>query len=262
MFEHQRRAADKLVEALSPDPSIVAIITAGSVAQGTARESSDLDVYIVATDESFEERRRENKLSYINHEVCDYPDGYVDGKIINLRFLTLAVQQASEPTRASFIGSQVLFSRIPGLEDTLRLIPVYPEHNRERNLRDFYAQVVLYAHYFANEAVKKNNPYLLAHSASSIVLFGGRFILAYNRILFPCHKGLMAAVESAPLKPDHFAENANELLAAPTPEKCAAFADMLLSFHDPGITSDQAVTLFVENNEWNWIDREPPVQDR
>jgi hypothetical protein len=93
-------------------------------------------------------------------------------------------------------------------------------------------------------------------------LFGGRIILAHNRILFPCHKGLMAAVEAAPEKPEQFVEQANLLLAEPTHEKCVEFAKMLLAFREPGITFDQGVSLFVENNEWNWLEHEPPLQDR
>lgn len=57
MFQHHQIALNQLVELLKPDPTIRAIITAGSIAQGKARENSDIDVYIVVTDESFEERK-------------------------------------------------------------------------------------------------------------------------------------------------------------------------------------------------------------
>ena len=129
-------------------------------------------------------------------------------------------------------------------------------------MRDFYAQVFLYGFYFADEATKKNNPYLLSHTVSNLVLFGGRIILAHNRMLFPCHKSMMAAVESAHEKPDQFITHVNDLLANPTYEKCMSFARMILSFRDPEITFNQAVSLFVENNEWNWMDQAPPLQDR
>lgn len=57
MFDHHKRALNKLTEALRQDSSILAIITTGSVAQGTARESSDVDVYLVVDDESYAERK-------------------------------------------------------------------------------------------------------------------------------------------------------------------------------------------------------------
>ncbi|RCW43480.1 nucleotidyltransferase domain-containing protein [Paenibacillus prosopidis] len=264
MYEHHKRALDNLVEVLKPDPSILAVITAGSIAQGKAKETSDIDVYLVVDDETYMEKRKNHNLSYINkdQEICDYPDGYVDGKIINLRFLELAAERGSEPTRASFIGSEAWFTRIPDLDMLLAKIPVYPEQNRDKNMADFYAEILLNGFYFSNEALKKNNPYLLSQAVSSLVLYGGRIILAHNRMLFPCHKSLMAAVENAKVKPDNFIEHAFSLLKDPTEEKCRNFSMMMLGFHRPGITPEQATTIFMENNEWNWIDQAPPLSDR
>jgi len=264
MFEHHERALNKLTEILKQDPSVQAVIMAGSIAQGKAKESSDIDVYLVVTDESYEERKNNNNLSYMNHDpvICDYPNGYIDGKVINLRFLELAAERGSEPTRASFVGSKAWFSRIPNMDKLLAKIPVYPEQNRDRNIRDFFAQVILYGFYFASEAVKKNNPYLLSHAVSNLVLFGSRIILAHNRILFPCHKSLMSEVERAPDKPESFIQLANDLLIDPTEQKCAGFASMLLGFANPGLSTEQSVTVFMQNNEWNWLDQEPPLCDR
>ncbi|SLK20885.1 MULTISPECIES: nucleotidyltransferase domain-containing protein [unclassified Paenibacillus] len=262
MYEHHQSALDKLVQLLKPDPTILAVVTAGSIAQGKARESSDVDVYIVVTEESFKERQQLHQLAYTNHDVCDYPDGYIDGKIISQRFLELAAVQGSEPTRYSFLGSKAVYSRIPDLDDLLQTISTYPEQNREQNLIDFYSQIYLYAFYFAGEAAKKDNSYLLSHSVSNLVLFSGRAILAINRQLFPCHKGLMDAVQATPNKPEHFVQQANDLLSAPSYEKCMDLAKVMLGFHDPGISFEQALSLFVSNNEWNWIDHEPPLTDR
>ncbi|MFC4306332.1 nucleotidyltransferase domain-containing protein [Cohnella boryungensis] len=262
MHDYHKQALTNLVEELSPDPTFLAIITGGSVAQGIAKETSDVDVYLVVTDEAYEERKKDNRLSYYNNQICDYPGGYIDGKIINLRFLELAAERGSEPTRYSFTGSTAFFSRIPDLDRLLSRIPVYPESNRDKNLTDFFAQLYLYAYYFAGEAEKKNNPYLLSHSASNVVLFASRIILAHNRILFPCHKTLMTAVASAPEKPDQYVERVNELLAHPTHAKCVDLAKMILAFRDSGISFDQAVSLFVENNEWNWLEHPAPLQDR
>ncbi|WP_372631133.1 nucleotidyltransferase domain-containing protein [Cohnella sp.] len=264
MFEHHKRALDKLTEALSADSSILSIITAGSVAQGIARESSDVDVYLVVDDESYAERQKSHNLSYINRDkvICDYEGGYIDGKIINLGFLEAAAERGSEPTRASFIGSQAWYSRIPDLDALLAKIPVYPEKNYEKNIRDFTAQIMLYGFYFADEAAKKDNLYLLTHSASILALFGSRIVLARNRILFPCHKSLMKAVEKAPEKPDGFIEMVNDLLTAPTGDKCKAFAGAVLGFLPPTFAPELSTSIFMENNEWNWLDGEPPIGDR
>lgn len=264
MFIHHKQALDRLAEKLQQDSNVLALITAGSIAQRTARENSDIDVYIVVTDEEFKKRREENNIVYINNsqQICDYPDGYVDGKIINLNFLEQAAKRGSEPTRASFIGSQVWFSHIPGLEALLLQIPVFPEKSRMQNIKDFQAQLMLYGFYFSAEAIKKNNPYLLVHSASNVVLYASRIILAYNHMLFPCHKSLMASVELASAKPDNFTDQANELLAQPSLERCQALATTVLSFVQPDFTPEQATSIFIQNNEWNWLEQEPPLCDR
>lgn len=262
MFNHHEQSLSKLTNLLSTDPSYLAIITSGSLANGSARETSDVDVYLVVTDEAYEARAKNNELFYYNKEICDYPEGYIDGKIITKRFLEAASQHGSEPTRSSFSGSAVVFSRIPDLQALVSSIAIYPEANRDRNLVDFYAQVLLYGHYFAGQAIHKNNPYLLTHSISSLVLFAGRMVLAHNRILFPCHKSFMAAVEQAPDKPERFIELAYELLAKPDYDKCQAFTGIISSFFNTSLTSDQAVSLFVTNNEWNWMEQEPPLSDR
>ncbi|OMF32133.1 hypothetical protein BK133_14890 [Paenibacillus sp. FSL H8-0548] len=98
MYSHHKQSLDYFVETLQFDPNILAVITAGSIAKGTAKETSDIDVYLLVTDHEFEERKKINRLSYTNHEVCSYEGGYVDVKIINMQFLELAAEKGSEPT--------------------------------------------------------------------------------------------------------------------------------------------------------------------
>lgn len=262
MREHHQSAINNLIEFLKNKDEFLAIIVAGSIAKGIAKESSDVDVYLVVTDDEFNLRKQENQLFFFNKDLCSYPGGYIDGKVINLSFLEKAALQGSEPTRASFLGATCVFSRISGMEEIIKRIPVYPENKRSNNIIDFYAQVLLYGNYFAIQALEQGNAYLASHSVSNLVLFASRMILAHNRILFPCHKSLMASVEKAIDKPDDFIERANELLLNPTKEKVKEFVERVSSFGDWGITYGQAVSIFVENNEWNWMDQEPPLQDR
>jgi hypothetical protein len=262
MREHHQRAINNLVNWLKDDFVFQAIIISGSIAKGVARDDSDIDCYLVVTDDEFARRKKHNELFYFNDTVCDYPGGYIDGKIIPYRFLESAVKQGSEPTRASFLGAQVVFSRIEGLEAIVKQIPHYPEKNREKNMVDFYAQVLLYGNYFAIKAIEQNNPYLLSQSLSNVVLFASRMILAYNRILFPCHKSLMSVIKDTPDKPEDYDQLVIDLLANPTKEGITSFVELISSFKNWGLTSDQAVSLFIENNEWNWMDALPPLQDR
>lgn len=260
--EHHKKAIENLVERMEQDPECLAVIIGGSVAKGVAREDSDIDCYLVVSDDAFNSRKQRDSLFYFSREGCDYEGGYIDGKVINYSFLIQAADKGSEPTRASFEGAFVAYSLIPDLQRLVDRIPVYPESRRGKNFTDFYAQVLLYGHYFADRALKLNNIYLLSHSVSQIALFAGRLILAYNRILFPCHKSLMSALEKAPDKPESYMELQHTMLTKPTKETIGEFVQCISSFHAWGITMEEAVSRFVENNEWNWIDGEPPISDR
>jgi hypothetical protein len=141
-------------------------------------------------------------------------------------------------------------------------ITEYPEENRNKNLVDFYAQVLVYGNYFAIQAIEQNNQYLLSSSLSNLVLFSSRMILAYNRILFPCHKSLMRVINDAPEKPVDFIQLTNRLLEHPTKDYISQYVDLISNYKDWGLSYGQAVSLFIENNEWNWIESEPPIQER
>lgn len=260
--EHHKKAIENLVERIQQDSQFLAVVITGSVAKGIARNNSDVDCYLVLTDEAFYSRKQRDDLFYFSQEGCNYEGGYIDGKIVNQDFVKAAAAKGSEPTRASFERAFVAYSRIPELRELVSSIAVYPESQRERNFTDFFAQVLLYGHYFSDRALQLNNTYLLTHSISQIALFAGRLILAYNRILFPCHKSLMLALEKASEKPDSYMELQHAMLTNPTKETIGAFVNCISSFYDWGISMDEAVSRFVENNEWNWMVSEPPISDR
>ncbi|NOU64574.1 hypothetical protein GC096_11085 [Paenibacillus sp. LMG 31461] len=260
--EHHKKAITNLVNRIGQDADYLAVIIAGSVAKGIARDDSDIDCYLVVKDEIFQERKRRDHLFYYAEDGCEYEGGYYDGKMINYDFLKAAAEKGSEPTRASFDGAIVAFSRIPNLSELINRISIYPEANRERNFTDFYAQVELYGGYFAKRAITLNNTYLLSHAVSQVALFAGRLILAYNRILFPCHKSLLSTLERAIEKPASYVELQDAMLTKPNTETISAFIACIRSFHNWGITPNESISRFIVNNEWNWLDGEPPISDR
>ena len=85
--EHHKRAIDQLADAYRDDPEFRALIIGGSIAKGFARDDSDVDFLIVATDESFEKRLAARDLFINRRDLCDYEGGFVDGKIGNLAYL-------------------------------------------------------------------------------------------------------------------------------------------------------------------------------
>ena len=51
MLDHHRQAVDRLTAELSPNPHFLAVLLAGSIARGTERPDSDVDLILLATDE-------------------------------------------------------------------------------------------------------------------------------------------------------------------------------------------------------------------
>ena len=80
----------------------VAVVVAGSVARGTPRPDSDVDVYLVVTEERFRTAWDTGLVSYVDSAVATYEGGYVDIKLATLDYLRRAVEGADDPTRASF----------------------------------------------------------------------------------------------------------------------------------------------------------------
>jgi predicted nucleotidyltransferase len=260
MFSHHQRVIQRLVECFQPDPRFPAMIIGGSVAKGRARENSDVDIVLVAADEEYARRQLAQDYHYFNRDLCDYPDGYVDGKIVDFQFLLDVADHGSEPARAAFVGAFLGYSRISGLDEHLNRIPIYPECERQEKMTAFYSQVLI-LNWYIPEAEKRQDPYLLAHAAADLVLFGGRLILAYNRILYPYHKWFMYEVDRAPDKPADFVELAENLLKTPGKDSAQRFCDCIGGFHDWGVTMSQAVVRFMHDSEWNWRAGRPPLQD-
>jgi hypothetical protein len=87
LYPHHQRAVDRLIDRFKDDPNYLALIIAGSLVKGFGNESSDVDFVLIATDEEYTRRQPERAFTYYTTELCDYPGGYVDGKIVNVAFL-------------------------------------------------------------------------------------------------------------------------------------------------------------------------------
>lgn len=260
MEAHHRRVIERLTGLFEDDPNFLALIIGGSVARGWVRPDSDVDIVLIATDEEYARREAVESYHYFNPDLCDYPGGYVDGKIVNLDFLREAADHGSEPARAAFVGAFAAFNHAPEVDDLLKRIPVYPECEREEKIKAFYTQVLI-LNWYMGEAEKRGDPYLLNHAAGQLVLYGGRLILAHNRILYPYHKWFMRVLNGAPDKPAGFMELADSLLRQPSGERARAFTDCVSAFQDWGVSFPQAVVRFIKDAEWNWRGRRPPLAD-
>ena len=264
MREHHQKTIENLVQTFKNDERFPAIIIYGSIAKGHESEDTDVDMYLVATSEEFEKRKAEKNYRYVtdSRDICVSPCTYVDGKVVDLNFLIDTAERGSEPMRASFLGAFIAYSRIQGLEEIIKRIPVYQEHERLEKMKSFYTMCIVF-HWYISEAEKRNDRYLLIRSAAEFVFFGGRLILAYNRILYPYHKWFMRQLKTAPEKPDNIIQLAEDLLGRPCKENGKLFYDCIMNYTDweKILGRFEPFDRFIDDVEWSWLAVKPAIYD-
>ncbi len=260
IMDYHQKAIDRLTDAYHDDARFVALIIGGSVAKGYARPDSDVDFMIVANDDVFERRLAAHDLFINRTDLCDYDGGYVDGKIIDLAFLRNVADKGNEPSRAAFQGAFTAFSQVPDLDELLGRISTYPESKRAERIKAFYCMAFM-QHWMMHEAVRHNNRYTITRAASQLALYAGRLILAHNRVLFPYHKWMPRALESAPDKPDGLMDLIDNLLVQPGGERAAALFDRVRKFRDWGVSDLEAYTWFMTEVEWSWMSDSVAIED-
>lgn len=258
--DHHQRAIDRLVDAYRDDPCFRGLIIGGSVAKGYAREDSDVDFLIIATDDVFERRLAARDLFINRTDLCDYDGGYVDGKVINLAYLADVAKKGNEPSRAAFEGAFVAYSHLSNLDALLQRIPVYPEAGHDERIKAFYSMAFM-QHWLIQEAQRHGNRYTLTRAASQLALFTGRLLLAHNRRLFPYHKWLPRALESVPEKPADLMVCFNDLLDEPSSDHATALFERVRVFRDWGVSDLEAYTWFMTDVEWSWMSEGTPMED-
>lgn len=259
--DHHQRTIEKLVEKFRDDPRFLGLIISGSVAKGTAEENADVDFILIATDKEYEHRRQNDDLIYCTSDMCEYEDGYVDGKIVSLQFLKDVAERGSEPARYAFMGSFIAYSHLPELEGILKMVPVYQEQEQKEKIQSFYAQVVI-QNWYIGEAEKKDDKYLMMRAVSDLILYGGRLILAHNKMLFPYHKHFMYELERAKKKPVDLMRLIEELLQNPNKQKADQFMGLVLSYTDWDEPPEGAAGRFMRDVEWSWREERVPILDR
>jgi predicted nucleotidyltransferase len=200
MYKHHEDSIHNILKILKSEEEVLGILLSGSIAHGFDTPVSDIDIMIIISEENYRKRAEEGKLTYYEKESCTYEEGYVDGKYISISFMEKVALIGSEPAKFAFDGAVILYSKIEGLEELLQKITKYPIEKKEENIKRFYAQFEAYK-WYCNEAIKHENDYLLMHSISNMVLFGGRLILADNEVLYPYHKWFLKVLDNIENKP-------------------------------------------------------------
>jgi hypothetical protein len=260
MHSHQQQSIDNVIRYFEDDSEVLALLLGGSIAHGFETAESDVDVMIVVSDEVYERRVEERRLTFFSRELVTYPEGYVDGKTISPGFLQTIRERGSEPARFAFQDARILFSRIDDLGETLRGIVRYPVEHKVENIRRFRAQLEAWR-WYCGEALKRSNRYLLALSTSKLILFGGRLLLAHNEQLYPYHKWFLRVLEGIGERPADLMDQIEQVATCPDAENVERFYQTIVGYREWEVSPEGWGTQFMLDNEWNWLDGKTPIDD-
>ncbi|GAA4137252.1 nucleotidyltransferase domain-containing protein [Leifsonia shinshuensis] len=259
-MEHHERAIARYVAEVSADPSVLAVIVSGSVARGAERPDSDVDLYLVVTEERWDAACAARRLMYTSTDGIGYDEGYFDIKLATLSYLSDAAERGDDPVRDSFASARVVFSRVPDLDDRLARVVEVPAAEWEDRVAGFVAQCRLHGGYFLPQAYEHGDPLLLAHAAVHLVTSAARALLAHNAVFFPGPKYLRARGAMLPRVPDGFGALLDAVIATPTPETAGALLEAVEAFVGDALPRDETLSRFVLDNELAWRYRTAPPE--
>ncbi|KAL2198340.1 hypothetical protein P885DRAFT_67537 [Corynascus similis CBS 632.67] len=268
MYPHHASTIQNIIDHLFPLPSVLAVLLTGSIVHGFATPESDVDMLVILTEDAYAERQQSGEITFVNHELATWPGGFIDAKYTSLSFLREVAARGSEPARFALEGAVVLFNKVPvgedgdpnALREVLCQAVRYPvEGKRERMVR-FRAQLDAWR-CFCNEARQKGNKYWLNFSASKLVLFGGRLVLAENEVLYPYHKWFLKVLEGVKEKPNGMMESVQKLVDDPSEENVEAFYELVKDFRDWPQTTNRWGAQFMRDSELTWLSGHTPVDD-
>lgn len=260
MFKHHQETIEIVSKKLMQQQNILALMVGGSIAHGFAGPNSDLDIFLIVSEEEYTARFKEGNLCYWENESCTYQEGYIDGKYISKRFMEKVARQGSEPARFAFKDTLTVFSRIGRLDELINQITRYPVEQKDEKIAKFYAQVEAWR-WFSQEALKHQNLYLLNYAVPNLILFGGRLILAYNETLYPYHKWFLRVLERVDRKPQKMMELIDRMLQEKSLECIEEFYQSIIQFNDWGFSGLNWGNRFMLDSELSWMHDHIPVSD-
>ena len=259
MLQHHIDSIENLKKYYENDEGVIAVILDGSVVKGNARPDSDIDAIVVVTEGRHEALAKEGRLAEVITGYCTYEGGYFDVKYKTKETLKRATMSASEPTRNAYEGAQTVFTKDAEIPDLVAAIGRYPEHERDKKMACFMANLKLNREYFMS-CVKEDNAYMRAHLAQEVVYSVYRLVLLENRVLFPCNRRLEDTVKKCKTYPAGLLKLGAKFLKEITAENCEAFVGLFVSttklpFNDEINSNLTAYCKYYE--DW-WMDENPP----
>lgn len=257
-MQHHEDTIEGYVATVASRPEVLGVVVVGSVARGTARQDSDVDVYLVVTDEAYADARSRGRVAEVSQDGVTYPGGYVDIKLASPGYLAAAADRADDPTRASFLQTRVAFDRAGDLPGRISGITTLPEEAWSRRVTTYRAQTRLYGGYFLEQADQLRDPFLLQHSAVHLALAAGRAALAASHRFFAGQKYLTAALAELDL-PEDLRTAWQHLVAGPSTAAGRLLLEALDDWLGEPEPFDAQLSRFISDNELAWLnDTIPP----
>ena len=251
-MKHHEIAVESFVERISTDPGVLAVVVTGSVARSTERSDSDVDLYLVVTEERWDAAFEQQRLMFVEREGIGYEGGYYDIKLATLSYLDDAAERGDDPVRDSFAISRIAFSRVDDLAERIGRIGAVCADVWDGRVASFVAQARLHGDYFLKGAIGSGDLMLLRHASVHFASAAGRALLAHNHVFFSGPKYLAEQVAALERKPDGFDALLTAVVADPTVEGADALLDSLETFTGALLPAEATLSTFVRDNELAW----------
>lgn len=258
-MQHHDETITGYVASVTDRPEVLGVVVVGSVARGVPREDSDVDVYLVVTDEAYADARSRGRIAAVSQDGVTYAGGYVDIKLASPRYLTTAAERGDDPTRASFTGAQVSLDKIGDIPGWIEQITTLPEETWSKRIAAYRAQTRLYGGYFLKQADQLGDQFLLHHSAVHLALAAGRLALAKHRRFFSGQKYLTAAMEEMDV-PERFRTTWRHVVQAPSAAMGQHLLDAISAWLGPAEDFDAQLSRFISDNELAWLNGTIPPE--
>jgi len=249
MTINQERTIEMIRKDAKKFTFIEAIILGGSLAKNTENENSDVDIFVVVSNDEFDKRKlTKNYFIGTIFDQKNYP-AYIDGSIINKEFLEKIWTEGNECIKNTFSQVILLYS-INKEIDVLIMTKKMTNYSKEENIKKFYALMKSYR-FKADDDM--NNIFQVKHGILQSVFFACRLVLTHNEIYYPCVKNIEKELLNCKNKPVNFIEKMNNVLSTFSFEEFNDFYEETEEYFKEYRFDDKLRKGYVTENEYYWF---------
>ena len=249
MNKNQKDTIKRVISRAKMDESIIALILCGSLAKGTETNSSDVDLFVVVTDERFNKERVKKNLFWGTDLDSPEFEVEVDGKIIPKDFLKKAWQDGNESIKCTISTAKVIYSIDDEIEELLADKVSLSQNEQTENIRKFYS-LMKSSRYSAENDL--DNLLFVNKCIYDTIYYACRMILAYNGVLFPCVKHFYNELRNCEKIPGDFFVLMDDVLRSYSIEKLDEFYNRIVGYFDRYQFDNRLRKGYVIENELFW----------